>query len=153
MHRAPNLAQPAHTGAHRRAQARARVPRHRCVMGAASAVSQCKGCRVAGVRRCVVELRRPCRGRVLRAPVQCRGLASRPCRDTKPASWLPCLSQYTYMYCNTNLTNTIPIASVTIQLLYRDMVFTQVNLAILLQYKTLLQYNFSHSSPSPAIQT
>ena len=90
------------------------------VVPRASAVSQRARRRVAGPQW-------PYRGR----KASCRGLASWPCRDTVPAPSLApyhntprCIATQTplslasvtihHVYCNTDLTNTTPAASVTI---------------------------------------
>ena len=72
VHKAPNLAHPAHTGAPKRARA----------------------CRV--VAECRAQLNRVAGLAAVSWP------SIVPCCDTRPAAWLPCLSQYTPVYYDTN---------------------------------------------------
>ena len=53
-------------------------------------------------------------GRIMGAGLSCRGLASRPCRDTAACPSPGLLSQYTEVYCDTKPSQTSPFCHNTV---------------------------------------
>ena len=150
VHRAPNLAQPAHTGAHKRAQARtsalrraqARSGAHKRAQARTSAIRRMRACRVAGCcgRVVVVAL-----GRVVGVGRRVAGpgtVSQEPCRNR--CAWSGCIAtQPSLASCSLVTIHQSVLryspqpnlaASVTIHKLYRETLLSPASVTIQFVY-------------------